>query len=253
VLIGVLIALMAPVAVFKILRRPGQPVVQARVLVAVAAVLGMTAAALSLPATSHFEFVGHGRFAYPAASAAAVVWSLGLTEVWTKSFVRRSIAAVYALVVTAMLLAGVARFHATPQLDPGPGIPPAQATVISAGGSGQLDGVTITVDKIAFDYGAKATWVEVTATNSSSTTVDWPAVPLASDDGVACAVDYLRSTHMPGDIKAGQRVIGWLRLDLDPGRVHGSDGLLLRFNDVAVDDYRTMSDILVWVSSPARG
>jgi hypothetical protein len=253
VLFGVLIALMAPVAVNKLLRDQAGSRAQGRLVVATAAVVGMMAAALSLPAISQFSFVGHGRFAYPAVSAAAVLLALGLSEVVTRAFIRRSVAAAYALVVVVMLVVGAANFHARPRLEPGPGVPSADARMVSVSASGQLEGVTINVDHIAFDYGAKAIWFEVTATNRSSARVDWPVVPLAYGDGAALNVDYLRSTHMPGDIDPGQSVKGWLRVDFDPARVHSNDEVLLRFPDVAADHYRTVADIDIRVSLSQPG
>jgi hypothetical protein len=253
VLFGVLIALMAPVAVIKLLRDRAGSMAHGRLAVAAAAVLGMMAAALSLPATSQFAFVGHGRFAYPAVSAAAVLLALGLSGVLTRAFIRRSVAAAYALVVVVMLVVGAANFQARPRLEPGPGVPSADAKMVSVSASGQLDGVTINVDHIAFDYGAKAIWFEVTATNRSPARVDWPVVPFAYGDGAALNVDYLRSTHMPGDIDPGQSVKGWLRVDFDPARVHSNGDVLLRFPDVAADDYRTVADIDIRLSLNQTG
>ena len=248
VLLGVLIALMAPVALIRLFRQQAQSTTRGRVAVAATAVLGMMTAALSLPATSQFEFVGHGRFAYPAVSAAAVLCALGLCAVLTRESLRRSVAAAYALLVVAMLVVGAANFHTSRTVEPGPGVPPADAKTVSVNASGHLEGVTIKVDQIAFDYAAKATWIELTASNLSPVKVDWPVVPVASHDGERVNVDYLRSTHMLGDIDAGQSVSGWLRMDLDPARVHSNAELLLRFPDVAVDTYRTVSDIDVRVS-----
>lgn len=248
VLLGVLIGLMAPVAVIKVFRPRAQSIAQGRVVVTAMAVLGMMAGALSLPATSQFEFVGHGRFAYPAVSAAAVLCALGLSAVLTRGSIRRSVAAAYALVAVTMLVVGAVNFHTSRQVAPGPGLPPAEAKTVSVNESGHLEGVTIKVEQIAFDYGAKATWFEVTASNGSPVKVDWPVVPVASDNGARLNVDYLRSTHMLGDIDAGQSVTGWLRVDLDPAHVHANDEVLLRFPDVAVDDYRTVADIDVRVS-----
>ncbi len=248
VVIGVLIALMAPVAVIRLFRHQAQSMAQGRVVVAVTAVLGMMAAALSLPATSQFEFVGHGRFAYPAVSAAAVLCALGLSATLTRGSIRRSVAAAYALVVVAMLVVGATNFHTRLPVERGLGVPPAEAKTVSVNASGHLEGVTIRVDQIAFDYGAKATWFEVTASNRSPVKVDWPVVPVASDDGARVNVDYLRSTHLLGDIDPGQSLTGWLRVDLDPARVPANNGVLLRFPDVAVDDYRTVADIDVRVS-----
>lgn len=250
VLLGVLIALMAPVAAIKLLRNQAWFMERGRFFVAATAVLGMMAAALSLPATSQFEFVGHGRFAYPAVSAAAVLWALGLSAVLTRASIRRSVAGAYALAAVAMLVVGAANFHAEPSLAQGPGVPSAEAMIVSANALGELGGVTISVDAIAFDYGAKAMWFEVMAGNRSPAKVDWPVVPVASTNGAPLAVDYLRSTHMLGDIHAGQSVTGWLRVDLDPARVHAGDDVLLRFPDVAVDDYRVVADIVIHVTLP---
>jgi 4-amino-4-deoxy-L-arabinose transferase-like glycosyltransferase len=248
VLFGVLIALMAPVAVTKLLRDQAPSRTHGRLAVAAAAVLGMMAAALLLPATSQFSFAGHGRFAYPAVSAAAVLLALGLSEVLTRAVIRQSVAAAYALVVVVMLVVGAANFQARPRLEPGPGVPPADAKMVSVSASGQLEGVTINVDHIAFDYRAKAIWFGVNASNRTPARVDWPAVPIAYGDGAALNVDYLRSTHMPVDIDPGQSVKGWLRVDFDPARVHSNDDVLLRFPDVATDDYRTVADVDVRVS-----
>jgi len=253
VLFGVLIALMAPVAVTKLLRDQARSRARGRLAVAAAAVVGMMAAALSLPATAQFSFVGHGRFAYPAVTAAAVLLALGLSEVLTKGFIRQSVAAAYAVVVVVMLVVGAANFHARPPLEPGPGVPPADAKMVSVSASGQLEGVTISVDRIAFDPGAKATWFEVTMTNSSPVEVDWPVVPVASVGNGVFNVEYLKSTPLPGDIDAGQSVTGWLFVALDPTQLHVSDHVLLRFQDVAVDNYRTVQDVDVLVDIGTSG
>jgi len=147
-----------------------------------------------------------------------------------------------------MLVVGAAIFQARPPLEPGPVVPSADTTMVSVSESGQLDGVTINVDRIAYDYGAKAIWFEVTASNRSPARDDWPGVPFAYADGAALNVDYLKSTHLPGDINPGQSVQGWLRVDFDPARVHSNDDVLLRFPDVATDDYRTVADIDIRLS-----
>ncbi|HAC47141.1 MAG TPA: hypothetical protein DCF65_13910, partial [Chloroflexi bacterium] len=196
---------------------------------------------------------GHGRFAYPAVTAAAVLLALGLSEVLTKGFIRQSVAAAYAVVVVVMLVVGAANFHARPPLEPGPGVPPADAKMVSVSASGQLEGVTISVDRIAFDPGARATWFEVTMTNSSPVEVDWPVVPVASVGNGVFNVEYLKSTPLPGDIDAGQSVTGWLFVALDPTQLHVSDHVLLRFQDVAVDNYRTVQDVDVLVDIGTSG
>jgi len=90
-------------------------------------------------------------------------------------------------------------------------------------------------------------------TNSSPVEVDWPMVPVASVGNVVFNVEYLKSTPLPGDIDAGQSVTGWLFVAVDPAQLHVSDHVLLRFQDVAVDNYRTVQDVDVLVDISTSG
>ena len=248
VVLGVLLALTAPVALVNLWtgRSPGE--VKGRLAVIAAAVVGMMLAALSLPATTRFAFEGHGRFAYAAAAGAAVLWALGLSAVLKSAPVRRAVAALYAVVVVVMLGASAASYHAAPLPSPGPGAPPAGAAMTSVSASGRLQSVTISVDEVALDAAGRVTWFEVTVDNASSVEVDWPGVPDVSMDGRPVTVDYLRSTHMPGDVDPGRTITGWVRVAIDPAAVHPGDHALLRFQDVAVDTYRTVEDVEVSVA-----
>jgi hypothetical protein len=78
-------------------------------------------------------------------------------------------------------------------------------------------------------------------------------VPVASLGDVVFNVDYLKSTPLPGDVDAGQSVTGWLFVALDPTQLHVSDRVLLRFQDVAVDNYRTVQDVDVLVDIGTSG
>jgi len=90
-------------------------------------------------------------------------------------------------------------------------------------------------------------------TNSSPVEVDWPMVPVASVGNVVFNVEYLKSTPLPGDIDAGQSVTGWLFVAVDPAQLHMSDHVLLRFQDVAVDNYQTVQDVDVLVDISTSG
>jgi len=90
-------------------------------------------------------------------------------------------------------------------------------------------------------------------TNSSPVEVDWPMVPVASVGNVVFNVEYLKSTPLPGDIDAGQSVTGWLFVAVDPAQLHVSDHVLLRFQDVAVDNYRTVHNVDVLVDISTSG
>ena len=138
----------------------------------------------------------------------------------------------YAIAATGILVAGALGVAAetTPT---GPDVPPAGAVPVSS--SGAFQGVAITVDRVAFENG---TWIHVTATNSRSDEVEWNPAPIVA--GVAA--DYARSTHLPGDIGPGETVSGWIYAPVDTRSVQS---LEVRFRDVAVDDYRTVGDVVI--------
>jgi len=104
-------------------------------------------------------------------------------------------------------------------------------------------GMSIKVDRVAFDTADHATWFEITATNSGSDEVEWTVPPFVSSGGASAAGQYLKSARLPGDLDAGQTVTGWLYVPLDPASVQGATSLHLRFSDIAFDAYRTLVDI----------
>ncbi len=245
--LGFLVALMVVAAVIR-MRKPALPLV-----VAIAAVGGLIAVALLLPATAGFEFAGPGRYAYPALPAAAALCAIGICTVLTRPFARRAISGLYGVAAVGILAAGAAGLPAQPQ--PGHGVPPAGLRIVSTSASGELHGMVITVHRVALDPGEKAVWVEVEVVNNNAGEAEWPVVPVATAGGAVAYGDYLRSTHLPGDIDAGQSVTGWLFVPLDPIALHESDTIHLRFPDVAVDGYAAVGDILVDVSivTPVTG
>jgi len=244
--LGGLIALTAPVGVIKLLRARPVSGSQGPLAVAIVAALTMTGLALLLPAGGSFEFVGPGRYAYPALPAIAALFAIGICTVFTRAVAQRLVGAVYPVGAIGVLSAGVAGFPPAP--DPGSGIPPHDAKVVSVSASGQNQGLTITIDKIARDPSAKATWFEVIVSNSGPREMEWTVPPAVAVDGVEVHGDYLRSTHMPGDLDAGQTATGWLFVPLDPANVHVGDSLHVRFADVAGDGYSEVQDVEVVVN-----
>jgi hypothetical protein len=245
-----LLALMAPVGVAKLLR--DRHSTAARPLwVAIAAAIGMVAVSLVLPVLADFEFVAPGRYAYPALPAIAVVFAIGVCLVLASKVVRRTAVALYAAVAVVMVAASAAGFPRAPEA--GSGAPPASAVIGVATAKGSFEGMAIEVQRIAFDSGSGATWLQVTVTNSGPDEAEWTVPPSTSAGDVSAIGDYLKSTRLPGDLDPGQTVIGWLYLPLDPARLHAGDSLHVRFQDVAVEGYRKVGDINLDVPLTAIG
>jgi hypothetical protein len=243
-ILGLLLGLMGLAGVIGILRLGSSTVPKAPFLVAVAAVAGLVGVTLLFPATAGFVFGGPGRYAYPALPAAAALSGLGISTVLSKSAVRRAVAGLYGVAAAGLVVSS-----ALLPIDraAGAGMPPAGARMLQPGVQGEMSGVTLQIDRIAMDDAARAIWVSLTATNSSSTEAEWTVgVIVSAGDSVAYG-DYRRSTQLPGDLEPGQRVAGWLFVPLDPAHLHAGDSLRLRFPDVAVDSYRRFGDIDVVV------
>jgi hypothetical protein len=241
VALSCLLSLIAVAGLVKLLRPlaiPAGPLV-----VAAAAVCGMAAASLLLPATAGFEFAGPGRYVYTALPAGAALFGLGIYAALARGFARRTLSGVYAAAAIGIVVA--AALWPAPDPVPGPGAPPSDATLIDATGSGALQGVTITVDRIALDPARSATWFEVTITNSGPGEVEWSVTPISSTGGGTAHGDYMHSTHMPGDVDAGHSATGWLLMPMDPAKVRGAGIVRLRFPDVALDGYAVVEDVVV--------
>ena len=162
----------------------------------------------------------------------------------------RALAGLYAVAAAGVLVAGA---FGSPAQTPGPGTPPANAQLVDATGRGVLQGTTITVDRIALDPTQSATWFEVTITNSGPGESEWSATPDASAGGATGDGDYMRSTHMPGDIDAGQTATGWLLVHVDPSSAGRSGSVRLRFPDVALEGYGVVEDVFIDVRLAGAG
>lgn len=85
-------------------------------------------------------------------------------------------------------------------------------------------------------------WIHVTASNSGAVEAEWNPTPVAA--GVTA--DYARSTHLPGDIDPGATVSGWIYIPVQTRP--GGQPVAVRFRDVAVDNYRTVGDVVLQFS-----
>jgi 4-amino-4-deoxy-L-arabinose transferase-like glycosyltransferase len=243
--LGGLLALMALVGVIKVLRV--RPLLDAGPLVAaIVAVGGMVALALLLPATAGYEFAGAGRYVYPALPAAASLCAIGISVVLTKPMARRAVSAFYAMAAAGILAASVAGLPGAPPA--GPGQPPPGTTAVSVAAIGRLEGVTISIDRVAYEPSAKVTWFEVRAANSGPGEAEWSVAPVVSAGGATAYGDYRKSTHLPGDLDAGQSATGWLLVQLDPASLRNGEPVRLHFANVAVGDYSRVEDIDVVVN-----
>lgn len=237
--LGGLIALTTPVAAYRLWR-------DRSVAVCIAAVAGMVAVALLLPVAARFEFVGPGRYVYPALPAAAVLCALGVCAVLSVKRARQLVGVAYGLVAVAMLAGGAAGLPSTPSA--GARVPPTSARTLTVDASGALEGVTISVDRVALDGAVGATWLHVMVVNTRTDEIEWTVPPVVSTATASASGQYRQSTQLPGDVDSGQSVSGWLYIPIDPSSVHAGDVLHVRFTDVAMDGYHTVGDIDVAVS-----
>ncbi len=247
---GALVAAAVVAAVITLLRRRARSVSWAPAAVAVVATGGMLALSPALAALASFEFVAPGRYGYPALPAAAALCALGVVTVAGDALRRRIVVGLYATAAAGILVASAAGVPARPS--PGPGAPPATSTVAAVSAAGDLQGMRIAVDRVAFDDQAKATWLHVTASNSGLDEAEWPVTPDVTVPGASVSGDYLRSTHLAGDLDPGQAVSGWLYLSLDPATLRAGDTMRVRFTDVAVDRYATVADVSFELTLPGR-
>jgi hypothetical protein len=241
---GLLLALMAVAGIVWLVRTRSKQVASGPLWVAIVATMGLVGLALVLPATAGFVYAAPGRYAWAALPAAAALCGLGIATVLRNTVARRTLGTLYGVAAAGLLLlyAGVPVGEAA-----GPGAPPAGAAERQVSAQGEMAGVVLSIDQIAMDPSAHALWVAVTATNSGPTEAEWTPAPVASAGSAIAYGDYLRSTHLPGDLDPGQTVAGWLFIPIDPAKLHAGDSLRLRFPAVAVDRYRTVADIEVVV------
>ncbi|HSS62582.1 MAG TPA: hypothetical protein VLK30_14095 [Candidatus Limnocylindrales bacterium] len=244
--LGGLIALMAPVGIVKSLQAKQDLVPRGPLTAAVAVVLLMTAVTLALPATLGFEFLGPGRYAYPALPAAAALFAIGLVTVLPR-LARQTVTALYATLAAAMLVAGALVIPAPPHASAG--VPPAEARLLTTTGSGQFGGLRISIDAVALDATNRATWFHVTATNSGSDEVEWTVPPVVTTANREVTGEYIRSSALPGDIDPAESVTGWLYVPLDPSQLPAGGPITLRFTEITTSGYQQVGNVdlrLTW-------
>ena len=233
VALGVLLALIATVGLLKA-RRPG-----GMILVGVAAIAGMAAVSLVLPATAAFQFAGPGRYEYPALPATAALMAIGLTAAMARAFAWRTLAGMYGA-GAAVLLAGGAVGIGAYVAPPGNPQPPAGSVIFPVTADAQFNGLDIRIRSALVDPREHATWLDVMATNDSADDIEWSPAPTVYSGSVLSTADYERSTQMPGDLKPGQSVSGWVYV---PAAFDQGQSLRIVFPGVAVDNYRTVGDV----------
>ncbi len=240
--LGSLIALIAVAGLIKAVRP--RTVNSGPLLVAIASAVGMVGLAMLLPVASGFDYLSPGRYAYAALPATAALLSVGIRAALARSFARRALTGVYG-VAAAAILVGAAFGLAADVSHSGAGMPSTGSDEVSAGASGQLGAVSIRVDRLAIDNTDHATWLHVTVTNSGPTEAEWSPIAVVSTHGETVLAEYSRSTHFPGDLQGGQTLSGWIYI---PVGAHAGDVFEVRFRNVAVDDYRTVGDVVLQVS-----
>jgi hypothetical protein len=242
VVLGCLVALIGTIGLIIGARQPS--VSRGPLLVAIAAAGAMVSLALVLPSASGFDYLGPGRYAYPALPATAALIAIGLGAALRKAFARRALTGFYAVAAVAVTLGGALGLEAEPS-PAAPGSPPPTAAFVTTDFSGHIGSFSIEVDGIALDSGNRASWLHVTATNRETTEVEWSPSPIVEAHGGTVIGDYARSTHLPGDLDPGETVSGWIYVPLvaEPGSV-----LQVRFPNVALDGYHTVGDVTIQLS-----
>jgi hypothetical protein len=225
--LGGLIVLAVPVGLYRLGRARA---ILGPVAVAATSVAVTVLTALALPATAGYEFEAPGRYAYAALPAAAVLSAIGLVAVLGSRAVIQTVAAVYVLLASTMLILGAAGVPRTPA--PPPSAPPADAQFLAASATGERGDLTIRIDRIANQRNPDGRWFHIIASNHGAQEVEW-TVP-----------DYSASSGLPVDIDPGQSASGWIY-------VPGAQTYQLRFTGVTTDGYTSVGDIVVTISRPA--
>ena len=235
VALGVIVALISAVGLVRWRTSGGV------IMVALAAIGGMAVVALVLPATAAFQFAGPGRYEYPALPATAALMGLGLVTAMARAFAWRVLGGMYAAGAAVLIVGGTLGIGAgTPPA--GDGAPPSSAIVIDTDQAGALSGVQIVIDHVALDRTGHATWLHVEATNAGSDEAEWTPTPTVYSGSGMSTADYVRSTHMPGDLDAGQSTTGWLYV---PAEASAGQTLRVVFAGVAADQYREIGDVAI--------
>jgi hypothetical protein len=200
------------------------------------ATAGTTVAAVLTPLLLQAAILVPGRYLYPALPAIAALLVTGLVVELKPAPARAGIAvmAVLSIVVLAIFLA-------SPMSGPqGPGHP-VNASTQARSDQGSFGPLTVSALSCAGD--STGSWVEVTALNAGSGSIDWMPAPAVRTHGTVLATsDYRRSTQLPGTLEAGESVTGWLWLG-DHSSLDGAGTVTLTFPGVAVDSYHRIGDL----------
>jgi hypothetical protein len=208
-----------------------------RVAAAIAAfaVAGGLVAAFTIAAA---RYLATGRYFFPAVASSAVLVAIGLHYA-LPSRARWLLIAGFATLAAA----GIVVIAVVPPPRSGPGAPPADVAVRTALGSARVGDLKLSVDGIASDPTARASWIHVVVDNESSLPAEWSPTPaLYLADGRGVDADYRASTHFPETLAPGAHLYGWLRFDLTAG-LSPDRPATLTFADVAVDGYQQVATV----------
>jgi MFS family permease len=253
---GVMVAVMlglglvAAVGLSRLLRGTAWLRVERGVLVVLfAALMGQTAWALAVPATSGLGGMTPGRYLYPVVAAAMVLFAVGL---WSRVRSTGWLVAMAALFVGLSLTNQVAyAFGKTAISHAERNGPPTYTVVSDVSGSDTYRGVTVTADRVVTDRRAGGVWVHLHVRNESLLSADWSPNPQVKvSNGLSGYGDYPSSAPFPETLPGHSDYWGWIRLGLAPGKVPPGSTLRLIFHDVAANHYRDVSDLTVSFEAP---
>ena len=198
------------------------------------AVAGQALAALAVPALWGSLFLAPGRYLYPAAAAATVLFAAGL---WRELGPRLRAPALAAgsLAALGCLLAFAAGLPAS-------GRTPLPQAGQSISQDAAFAGFEVTLDGVSSSGGA---WVHVEARNGSGTVAEWSPEPIVLVDGRQSGLaGYEDSSDLPVTLAPGAAESGWIKLPVDAATL-ASGRVSLRFWGIALDHYRQVGAVEV--------
>jgi hypothetical protein len=237
--IGAVLAVFAAVGLWRAARNRESTISRPTLAILATATAGITVAAVLTPLLEQLAILVPGRYLYPALPAIACLLITGLAVELKPAPTRGAIA-----VLAALSIVVLAVFLAQPLSGPqGIGFPlntPPHARSDQA----SFGPLVVTANSCARDPSG-AVWVEVTALNTGSESLDWMPAPIVSARGtVLTTADYRRSYQLPGTLDAGEYVTGWLWLG-DRGTLGGTGTVTLTFPGVALDAYHRIGDLVL--------
>ncbi len=246
------LTVLAAVGVQRLVRRTAwlrsEP---ATLAVMLAAFLGQTAWALSIPTTSGLGGMTPGRYLYPAIAPAMALFVAGLFAVGRRFQLQVLLVTAFAALSLVNFAAYSTGRTAIPHEERSG--PPTTVAVQDEDGSGYYEGVTVAVDRMVTDHRAGSVWAHIHVRNDRPLPADWwPGPSVRVSNGVHVSADYAASTPFPETLAPGGDYWGWIRLGLPPSSVPPGSTLTLVFEDIAANQYRDVGKLKVAVQMPVE-